>query len=281
MGRRLGPLILVAAACGGPLAFERVAARGVLGYGVVAAGGRVISVELDGEFRLVVRGEREIRAALGPPDWDFVALDAAGDVVAVGGLDGTVRLHDIRTGAEIRRWRLEAAVTAAALSADGRWLATGSAGGVLCLRRLPEGALLQCVVAHAGRVGALAFSGERLASGGGDGVARIWSVPSLRRLAHDEGAAPVNGVAFSPGGALATARGKTVATAWVGDHRRVTAEADRTLRLRDAAGHERGRLGGFTGAIRGLASAPGGVWVASFVAPDDRGPAISFVKVED
>jgi WD40 repeat protein len=281
MGRRLGALTFLLAACGGPLAFERVAARGVLGYGVVAAGARVVSVELDGEFRLVIRGGRELRAALGPPDWDFVALDARGDIAVVAGLDGTVRLHDLGTGAEIRRWRLEAAATAAALSADGRFLATGSAAGVLCLRRLPEGALLQCVVAHAGRIGALAFSGERLASGGADGVALIWSVPALRRLARDEGAAPVNGVAFSPGGALATARGQTIATVWVDDHRRVTAEADRTLRLRDGEGRERGRLGGFSGAIRALAPAPGGIWVASFCAPDDRGPAISFVKVED
>ncbi len=309
MGRRLGVLALCAACGGAPLTLDRVAARGVLGYAVVAAAGRVASVELDGDIRLVVRGGSEARVPLGPPDWDVVALAGAGDVLAAACLDGTIRLHDARTGAETARWRLDAAATSVAISSDGHFLATGSAAGVLCLRRLADAALLQCVAAHAGRVAALAFRGERLASGGWDGAALVWSVPALARLERRDGAGAVNALAFAPGGALAVARsgappslpprveagdvieiwpsatrlsGHTAAPtalAWVDDRLLVSGGYDRTVRLWDvAAGVERGRLA-FAGVVRALAPSPDGVWVASFAAPDDDSPSVTLVRV--
>jgi len=185
-----------------------VLARGTLAYGVAAGGPLVASVELDTRFRLVLRARGGSQSVdLGPPDYDFVdlAVDATGRRVAVAGLDGTVRLFDERA-AQKASWRLDAAATAVALAADGAYLAHGSASGVVCLRRVEDGALLQCVAAHDERVSGLAFADAKtLVSAGADGRAVVWDVPSLKILAKREGAPVVHLAARGPDVALARA----------------------------------------------------------------------------
>src|SRR5262249_23517588 len=144
---------------------------------------------------------------LGPPDYDFVALavDAAGRRVAVAGLDGTVRVFDARA-AEKASWRLDAAATAVAVSPDGAYVAHGAATGVVCLRRVEAGALLQRVAGDEARVTGLAFSdATTLVSAGADGLAVVWEVPSLRVLKRREGSPIVHLAARGPDVALARA----------------------------------------------------------------------------
>ena len=186
-----------------------VLARGTLAYGVAAGGPLVASVELDTRFRLVLRAPAGTQSVdLGPPDYDFVglAVDGAGRRVAVAGLDGTVRLffHEGDRAAQSASWRLDAAATAVALAPDGAYLAHGSASGVVCLRRVADGALLQCVAAHEARVTGLAFADAKtLVSAGADGRAVVWEVPSLKVLAKRDGAPVVHLAARGPDVALA------------------------------------------------------------------------------
>jgi WD40 repeat protein len=201
------------------LRVRAVAARGVLAYDVAAAGNVVATIELGERFELVIRGAASRRpetaaTPLGDASYDFVAvaLDAGGDRAAVAGLDGTVRLFAVAAATdagrppaptETARFRLDDSATAVALAPAGDLLATGAASGVLCLRRVADGALLQCVADHGGRVTRLAFSrdGARLASAGWDGRAVVWDVPSLRVRARAAGHGALTALAFSPDGA--------------------------------------------------------------------------------
>src|SRR5262249_17809294 len=159
-------------------------------------------------FRLVLRAPAGTQSVdLGPPDYDFVdlAVDAAGRRVAVAGLDGTVRLFDASAKPKAS-WRLDAAATAVALSPDGAYLAHGAASGVVCLRRVEDGALLQCVAAHEARVTGLAFADAKtLVSAGAHGLAVVWQVPSLKTLAKRDGAPVAHLAARGPAVALARA----------------------------------------------------------------------------
>lgn len=196
---RVVAALAVVAACGSTNG--NVLARGTLAYGVAAGGPLVASVELETRFRLVLRQPGGTQTVdLGPPDYDFVdlAVDAAGRRVAVAGLDGTVRLFDASAKAR-GSWRLDAAATAVALAPDGAYLAHGSASGVVCLRRVDDGALLQCVTAHESRVTGLAFADPTtLVSAGANGLAVVWEVPSLKVLAKRDGAPVVHLAARGP-----------------------------------------------------------------------------------
>ena len=61
------------------------------------------------------------------------------DLLASGGADGTVRLWDPATGAEVRRFDVSAgSITDLAFSADGRYLAASTSAGVVRVYGLPS-----------------------------------------------------------------------------------------------------------------------------------------------
>ena len=259
---------------GGPVALgseeTRVAlARGVLTYALAFAGPeRLLAVELDTAFSLRAyarapdadadadadAGARERddrprataapswqtrwRSELGPADYDVVdiAVDHARDQVFVAVRDGTVRGYAIADGALVSTWHLGSAASAVAISADGDYAATGSEDGVVCLRRREDGALLQCALAHAGAIAALAFSDGVLASAAWDGSALVWSIPSLAIRAKQHLPGVISDLAFAPAGArLALARsaaplrrGVARSADAVSDHMDEGASADET-----------------------------------------------------
>jgi WD40 repeat protein len=192
-------------------------------------------------------------------------------------------------------WRLDQAATAVAFSTDGAWLATGAESGVLCLRRVEDGALLQCVAAHEGRLAALSTCRDRLASAGWDGHVRVWQLPTLRALTEIRRAGVANDVAFSPDcGRIAVAgsvtppirppaaldadpvvevwpldgrsplrlvghRAAPVTVAFAGPNRLISGAWDGTVRAWDlASGHELARQSGFAHLVRALATLDGG-----------------------
>jgi FOG: WD40 repeat len=131
-------------------------------------------------------GER--RAVADAPPALCMALSPVEDLVALGAADGVIRLCDPRTG-QVRRTvappaRPVAPITALAIGPRAR-LAAGDAGGVARLYGSDAGGPADGDAARAfphatGRstaaVRALAFSprGSHLATGGEDGIVRIW-----------------------------------------------------------------------------------------------------------
>jgi WD40 repeat protein len=207
--------------CGGPVAVRpaelslaRAASRGGLSYAVAFSGGSaplLVSVELGARFELVTRSlsptgalAELARADLGPPDWDVadVAPIAGSRRALVASTAGTVRTVDLASGRVVATWHLGAAATAVAASPDGRLAVTGSDDGVLCLRRMADAALLQCLVAHRGPISGLDFdpAGVRVASASWDGRVAIWTVPALAAAGEVDTGGSANQVAFAPDG---------------------------------------------------------------------------------
>lgn len=199
------------------LAVEQATGRGALAYAAAFSGdGQILaSAELFGQFRLVIRTAQGARAtneiALGPATYDItdLALSAGGELLWVASRAGTVRSFHRSSGKLATIWHLGSPVTALAISPDGVYAAMGTATGVVCLRRIRDAALLQCMVAHRGQISGLDFSasGSRLASAATAGEIAVWSVPSLAKVAAKTLGGAVNDIAFSPDQArLAIAR---------------------------------------------------------------------------
>jgi WD40 repeat protein len=221
IGRALAWVALLASACAGrqsdsaaELALAGTASRGVLSYAVAFAPAPeplLVSIELGVTFDLVVRSldragalRPRARVVLGPPDWDVsdLAIVPARRTALVASSAGTVRAFDLDTGRVTASWHLGAAATSVAVTPDGRLAATGSASGVVCLRRLSDGALLQCLTAHTGPVSGLDFdpTGGRLASSSWDGRVALWSAPQLAALDEIDSGGSANQLAFAPDG---------------------------------------------------------------------------------
>ncbi len=230
--------VLLAASCGAPASSSRAPlgsgqaatssstgqrSNGIgqnsLAYQVVLADTRTISVELTTRFALVVRDEERApnskpevrRIDLAKADFDILDLVATrdGSRVYVASTAGWVRGYDVDRGKLLSEWRMGSSATALALSEDAKWLVIGTSTGVLCLRRLRDGAQLQCVAAHSAQVSALAISGAQLASGDWDGNVVLWSLPTMREDRRIEGTGFLSALAWSPNGkTLAAARNR-------------------------------------------------------------------------
>jgi WD40 repeat protein len=128
--------------------------------------------------RLIIweTGSGRLRRAINLPDWpNAITFTTTGQLV-VGCADGQVRLMNPGTGAIERTINTENSLTSLAVSADGRYLATGIP---IKLWDLATGKPLAAAFGGMGHYG-LAFtpSGEYLASAEGTAGGRILSVPT-------------------------------------------------------------------------------------------------------
>jgi WD40 repeat protein len=114
--------------------------------------------------------------------------------------DNTIRVWDVTTGAELRRW--ERLAECAALSPGGKMVLAGCADGRIRRMKVETGEELDPLEAHAGGVIAVAVSaaGRRAATAGADGVI-LWDPiagQKLKRFHPDHG--PPTALAFSGDG---------------------------------------------------------------------------------
>jgi WD40 repeat protein len=193
-----------------------------------------------------------------------VAFAPWGKTLASGSADGTLRLWDVATGRELRRFPAEAseeyafgtyAVHTVAFSPDGNRLATGGGDATVRLWEVATGKeIWRAEAERPGHIGCVAFSpdGRLLAWAiSSDPVVRLLEAATGKEvrqlLGHREG---VNRLAFAPDGNLLASGGK-----------------DRTIRLWEVkTGEERRRIAvpGERG-LSGVAFSPDGRVLASSV----------------
>ena len=164
--------------------------------------------------------------------------------VVVAFSDGTMRLWDAETGAEIVKLAgHEGLIWHASFTPDGERLVTVSDDLTVRLWDLKSNGGIAVLSGHGDWVQSAAFSpdGRRLVSASSDHTARLWDVESGAEIAVFAGhEAEVESAAFSPDGA-----------------RVVTASSDHTARLWDAqTGAEIAILAGHEGGVRSAVFSP-------------------------
>jgi WD40 repeat protein len=166
-------------------------------------------VESRFEFRLLkATAEPELLSiATGAAPMGAMALSPDARTAATTGSDGTIRLWDTSSGAEVTRFKAHnAKVNALAFSPDGRTLASASDDTTVRLwnARATASAPLAELRGHTQPVQALAWSpdGGTLASSGSDREIRLWNALSFACTRTITGhAQKVVSLAFSPDGA--------------------------------------------------------------------------------
>jgi WD40 repeat protein len=199
-----------------------------------------------------------------------VAVSEDGKLLVTGSADSTVRGFAPEDTKPLWTWKGRPAVCAVAIHKGGKTVAAGLADGTLVMLNASGSSVKEIATqaAHVAGVSCLAFSpdGLRLASVGGDGAVRIWSIAAngaATPLARFEGQArpgsvtgysPLTGVAFSPDGRFVAAVG-----------------ADSVVRLWDVETKSEVRgLRGHTDWITAVAFSPDGRFVASVGVEQDR-----------
>ncbi|QJW97499.1 WD40 repeat domain-containing protein [Frigoriglobus tundricola] len=199
-----------------------------------------------------------------------VAASDDGKLVASGSADATVRGFDPESGKELWKWAARKAACGVAIRKGGTHVAVGLADGTLALLDVSGAAPkeLSAQFAHTAGCACVAFSptGHRLASVGGDGAIRVWSVDPNGALVQQHrfegqatptsstGFAPLSAVGFSPDGRFVVAGG-----------------ADTVVRIWDVQTKTEVRgLRGHTDWVTAVCFTPDGRYVASAAAEKDN-----------
>ena len=132
--------------------------------------------------------------------------------LVTAGSDKLVRLWDLATATEIVMAKEHVGwAVAVAVSADGRWIASGGHDSKVLLWNAVDGKLRTKFEGHGDRVGSVAFSPDnrRLASGGLDKTVKIWDLDSGQELLSLANPGAVAGLAFSSDGQRLAAVGES------------------------------------------------------------------------
>ena len=132
---------------------------------------------------------------------DFVhslAFSPDGTLLASGGYR-VVKLWRRPQNVQKFQFATSAAVTALAVTADGKWAAVGAADNSIKLWNLTDGKPGATLAGHTAAVSGLAFSldGTKLVSGSQDKTVRVWNAADGKPIAQLETPAPINAVSFN------------------------------------------------------------------------------------
>ncbi len=190
-----------------------------------------------------------------------VAISPMENLLAVGGLDGAIRLWDLEVRNKLatlrsdmhKRTGHEGLVTTLVMSSDGALVASGHLDGAIHVWSLDTGEEMKVKLGHDAAVGALAFSpdGKTLASGGQDSALKLWEVEALRlgearRRIHRQPSG-ISSLVYAREGAVI-----------------VTGHTNRLMRVQDAAsGRLTSTLRGHEAGVSCLATSPEGNVIAS------------------
>jgi WD40 repeat protein len=130
--------------------------------------------------------------------------------------DRSIRLWDVATGREIRRFLgMTSMVTSAVFSADGRHILSGHRGGSMYLWDVEDARMVRRFFRRANNIWAVALSrnGHWALSGGDDKGVHLWEAATGKRKFRLDGhTQPVRAVAFAPDGGriLSASEDKTI-----------------------------------------------------------------------
>lgn len=166
-------------------------------------------------------------------------------------VDCTLRLWDVTTGRELRRFQGHThAVWSVAFSLDGRQALSGSGDHSVRLWDVTKGRELRRLEGHEESVSSVAFSPDatQAVSGSWDKTIRLWDLSTGRETKRIEGhTAPIISVSFSPDGRFI-----------------LSGSADKTLRLWDTAtGKEVRKFEGHGDSVESASFSPDGRRVLS------------------
>ena len=138
------------------------------------------------------------------------AFSPNGQRLATASLDGTVRLWDVATGAQLQLYAVSGRVYDVEIAPDGRTLLTGSSSGLAQLWDLDTGQEVQRFVSNGSSVTSAIFTpnGQALMTGSQDGAIRLWDrhVTAEPRVLADQ-MEWITGLALSPDGREVVASG--------------------------------------------------------------------------